>query len=134
MILPSYTTDTHRGGLVTYELTEAWTVALPSLPPLTIPAGTRWAPSVPAWAHRLVPPASILWASLVHDYLHRHRGQPPGWPARVGLWRADSLMAYVMREVDATAWWRRRLVMAAVRAGSWAYWYDVDVLRRWLPE
>jgi len=94
---------------------------------ITLPAGFESdLASVPGPLQRLVSPFDLsIVAPLVHDFLYKHRGDPPDGritPERDYTRRqADVLFGEIMADEGIVAW-RRAGAYSAVRAFGWLPW------------
>lgn len=93
---------------------------------ITVPEGFRFdLASVPRIFWGLISPFDLsVVAPLLHDYLYKNGGNPPGAiepPMAYTRAQADELFRRVM-EVEGVATWRRNSAYLAVRAfGRWAW-------------
>jgi hypothetical protein len=100
---------------------------------ITVPAGFRFdLSSVPRLLWWLIAPFDLsIVAPLMHDFLYKHRGQPPAGailpPHRYSRADTDRLFRQIMEQENVSAW-RRAAAYAAVRSfGRWAWRRDAMV-------
>ena len=116
--------DRDDAGRNIWQLDEPYSYVLGTGCLVTVPAGFRTNfGTVPRVFWRLISPAEMREAALIHDYLsNEHQGCQPSEIPKSGYsrWIADAVLYEVLADMDIAGPSRRWLVFRAVRA--WAIW------------
>ena len=92
---------------------------------LTVPVGFKFdLASIPRLLWTFLAPFELsIPAPLIHDFLYRHHGSPPGSSAAAAFTRADTDRLFFQAMVDnAVPRLKRRVAWLAVRLFGWVPW------------